>query len=150
MSHLFADDILATLRLVKAGRPRSSGVIQYVDSWLLEGGTNFVQRSTRSSDRGDVVLETGDVEELRTVWMALTGRVLQTKRFIAASLRRFNMAADRDSVEDSIVDLMIASESLFLSEVAAPADRGELSFRFAQRAALIPPLVLLQAEQVIE
>jgi len=44
------------------------------------------------------------------------------------ALRRFNFAAERTLPEDAIVDLMIAAETLFLSE-AAPVDRGELRYR---------------------
>jgi len=44
MFHLLADDILSALRLVKAGRLRSPGVMRYVDSWLLEGFIGFHHR----------------------------------------------------------------------------------------------------------
>ena len=135
-TYLLADDVLLVFRLLRAGRLRSPGVIQYIDSWLLEGNINFYHRATRSSDRGEFALAASDIHELRAVWTALTSSPRQAKRFVAASARRFNMASDRYSIEDSLVDLMIASESLFLSDAAAPADRGELGFRLAQRAAL--------------
>lgn len=136
MFHLFADDILSALRLVRAGRLKSPGVMRYFDSWLLEGFTSYHQRAGRPSDRGQFALAEGDLDEFRFLWATLTGGLLQTKRFIAASLRRFSTAADRDSLDDSIVDLTISAESLFLSEAGSPQDRGELGFRLALRAAV--------------
>lgn len=53
---------------------------------------------------------------------------------IAFSLRRFNLAFDRELLDDRIVDLVIAAESLFLGDLGVQ-DRGELRFRFAIRAA---------------
>lgn len=137
MFHLWADDILSALRLVKAGRLKSPGVMRYfADSWLLEGFTSYHHRAGRPSDRGQFELSDTDIGELRSIWTTLTGDLLQRKRFIAACLRRFNTAADRDSLDDSIIDLTISAESLFLSEAGAPQDRGELGFRLALRAAV--------------
>ena len=49
------------------------------------------------------------------------------------SIHRFNLAFDRGLLADRIVDLIIAAESLFLSDLGVK-DRGELRFRFALRA----------------
>ena len=51
------------------------------------------------------------------------------------SLRRFNIAFERQQLDDRIVDLMIAAESLFLHDAGSPGERGELRFRLAVRAA---------------
>ena len=50
------------------------------------------------------------------------------------SIRRFNLAFDRGLLADRIVDLVIAAEALFLSDLDEKY-RGELRFRFALRAA---------------
>ena len=51
------------------------------------------------------------------------------------ALRRFNIAFKREQLDDRIVDLMIAAESLFLSDSGDPGVRGEQRFRLALRAA---------------
>ena len=69
---------------------------------------------------------------LRTLWTELkvpTGK----HRLPEIAVRRFNAAVDRPSLEDSLVDLMIVSEALFLSD--QDKDRGELGYRLRQRAA---------------
>jgi hypothetical protein len=130
--HLFTDDVLCALRLVKAASLTSPGAIRYVDSWLVDGSTQFHARPRRPSfGPGVLRLDPGDIAELKSIWASLNGSPLRTKRFIAASLRRFNMAADRYSFEDSIVDLSIAAESLFLDD----QQDQELAFRVALRAA---------------
>jgi len=55
---------------------------------------------------------------------------------IETALRRFGYAAERTLPEEEIVDLMIAAESLFLSDIGK-RDRGELRHRLAMRAAAL-------------
>ncbi len=69
------------------------------------------------------------------MWSDLTARTLDKRAMLVMALRRFNMAFERQQLDDRIVDLMIAAESLFLHDVGAPGERGELRFRLALRAA---------------
>jgi hypothetical protein len=55
---------------------------------------------------------------------------------IQSGMRRFELAAERSQPEDEIVDLMIAAESLFLTETSK-RDRGEMRYRLATRVALL-------------
>jgi hypothetical protein len=55
---------------------------------------------------------------------------------VAGALRRFSFAADRALPDDKIVDLLIAAESLFFSDIRPP-DRGEYRFRLSTRIALL-------------
>ena len=69
---------------------------------------------------------------MRTLWDELkapTGK----HHLPEIAVRRFNAAVDRPSLEDSLVDLMIVGEALFLSDQSK--DRGELGYRLRQRAA---------------
>ena len=54
---------------------------------------------------------------------------------LANAVRRFSYASERERHDDSLVDLMIAAESIFLADVGPPQDRGELQYRLALRAA---------------
>ncbi len=69
------------------------------------------------------------------MWSDLTGGELERRRFLAMALRRFNLAFERQQLDDRIVDLMIAAESLFLNDSGDPRERGEQRFRLAIRAA---------------
>jgi hypothetical protein len=65
----------------------------------------------------------------------------------AFSVHRFNLAFERQGLEDRIVDLVIAAEALLLSDTGA-RDRGELRFRFALRAARFIPHPAYSARDV--
>ena len=57
------------------------------------------------------------------------------KRLIDVAVRRFSYALERDRPDDTLIDLVIAAESLFLGDAGDPQERGELRFRFSLRAA---------------
>jgi len=54
---------------------------------------------------------------------------------VHVGLQRFADATRRFSPSESIIDLMIAGEALFLTDTGPTEDRGELAFRLALRAA---------------
>ncbi len=127
--HLVVDDVLTALRLFKHTQLRTAGHASWTDAYWLSGGTSF--RSLRPWPYG-VKYELSEVEapEFLELWRLLEAGSDQ----IAFSLRRFNLAFDRELLDDRIVDLVIAAESLFLGALGVQ-DRGELRFRFAIRAA---------------
>ena len=133
--HLLVGDVLSALRLVKEGRIRSAGQVSILKGWLLGGMRSFGPRGGTQFRFGQYELNEIETADLHGIWAHLSGGVLEERRFLAASLRRFNLALERDLVEDRIVDLMIAGESLFLHDVGRPQDRGEARFRLALRAA---------------
>ena len=78
------------------------------------------------------VLAGDDVPRFCDFWLEF--KVARRDRVVESGLRRFGYARERALAEDEIVDLMIAAESLFLSEMNTRG-RGELRFRLAARAA---------------
>jgi hypothetical protein len=125
--------LLQALRLFKAGRVTASGSFQYVTSPLtgvrpVMGGVgpmfgwHWGQPYVLTPEETPAFLE---------FWAKFDKA--RTTTVIASALRRFRFAADRASPEDEIVDLMIAAESLFLSETSK-RDRGEMRYRLATRA----------------
>jgi hypothetical protein len=80
------------------------------------------------------VLEAKDHGALRKLLSAL--EKVHERPVVAGALRRFSFAADRALPEDKIVDLLIAAESLFFSDIS-PKDRGEYRFRLSTRVALL-------------
>lgn len=126
--------VLLALRVFKAGRVAASGTFQYKASW--PGGLVPVQGSVGQMfgwhAAEPYLLAGDDVPRFRDFWLKL--KVGRQNRVVESGLRRFSYARERALAEDEIVDLMIAAESLFLSEMNK-RDRGELRFRLAARAA---------------
>ena len=125
---LVVDDVLSALRLFRPTKIRTAGHASWSDCWL-SGGTSY--RVLRHWPYGGhCELSTDEVAHFLELWHLLE---VAGARF-EFSIHRFNLAFDRGLLTDRIVDLVIAAESLFLSDLGVQ-DRGELRFRFALRAA---------------
>ncbi|MCZ6863627.1 MAG: HEPN domain-containing protein [Alphaproteobacteria bacterium] len=129
------DDVLTALRLFKQGDVQCAGEVSGVKAWLLSAGHSYRIRAWRPLIFSNYELRDVEVEELQKMWSDLTAGTLDKRAILVMALRRFNMAFERRQLDDRIVDLMIAAESLFLHDVGAPGERGELRFRLALRAA---------------
>jgi hypothetical protein len=129
-----ADLVLLALRVFKAGRVSTSGSFEYTRS--LDSPVSPVGWSLGHLfgwHPGDpYVLAEGELPRFLDFWAAF--KKVHARPAISGALRRFSFAADRTLPDDEIVDLMIAAESLFLSEIDEKY-RGELRFRLATRAA---------------
>jgi hypothetical protein len=73
------------------------------------------------------VLTVEEVPRFREFWSAFDK--VHARRVISGALRRSNFAADRTQPDDEIIDLMIATEALFLSGMHEKY-RGELRYRW--------------------
>ena len=129
-----AELVLLALRVFKAGRVGTSGRFQYVTSWTAEVAPVQARLGPGFGwHAGDpYVLADEEVTAFCEFWSAFAK--VHERPLLASALRRFNFAADRTQADDEIVDLMIAAESLFLSEMDERY-RGELRFRLSTRAA---------------
>ena len=128
---LFGDDIATLLRLHGTGSVVISGVC------LLRTerpGMAWHTRQGPSNARGNLCLATTDLSPLQALWGDLC-RNASRNRPPSIALSRFTSAFDRSTLQDRLIDLMIAAEAIFLQEDGSPEDRGELSFRMALRAA---------------
>ena len=74
----------------------------------------------------------GDIKQL---WEDLQSERVKQRKYLDVAIRRFSYAHDRYRLEDRIVDLMIAAESLFLSDFKKDNYIGELRYRLSLRAA---------------
>lgn len=126
---LVIDDVLSAMRLFKHTETRAAGNASWSESPWLAGSTSF-QVLGQWPYGGQFVLSEGEVPQFLELWRLLEERVVD----FGFSIRRFNLAFERGLAFDRVVDLVIAAESLFLSDIGVQ-DRGELRFRFAIRAA---------------
>ena len=133
--HLLVDDVLTTLRLVKEGRVRATRQISTIKGWMLGGMKQYGSRGwtplhSLSTNSMGLRPRTYKGYGRSLVAVCLNSGVFWRRACVGSILRW-----DRDLMEDRIVDLMIAGESLFLHDVGTPQDRGESRFRLALRAA---------------
>lgn len=127
--HLVVDDVLSALRLFKQSGIRTAGYASWTDSPWVSSGTSY-RALGEWPYGGKYELSETEISAFLEIWRLLE----QSAGRFNFPIHRFNLAFDRGLPADRIVDLVIASESLLLSDLDA-RDRGELRFRFALRAA---------------
>jgi len=127
--HLVIDDVLSAMRLFKRTDMRTAGLASWSYSHFGGGGTSF-RILGEWPYGGNFELSEDEVPRFLELWQLLEKEAAR----LSFSIHRFNMAFDRGLIADRLVDLVIAAEALFLSDVDETY-RGELRFRFALRAA---------------
>ena len=131
---LFGDDVATLLRLYSSGRVVVSGGF-LLRTELGGRGVSWNVRQRPSNAYGDLRLNTSDLSPLQDLWADLRRNAASRRRPPPIAFSRFASAFDRATLQDRLIDLMIAAEAIFLQEDGSPEDRGELSFRLALRAA---------------
>ena len=131
---LFGDDVATLLRLYSSGRVVVSGGF-LLRTELGGRGVSWHVRQRPSNAYGDLRLNTSDLSPLQDLWADLRRNAASRRRPPPIAFSRFASAFDRATLQDRLIDLMIAAEAIFLQEDGSPEDRGELSFRLALRAA---------------
>jgi hypothetical protein len=80
------------------------------------------------------LLARNETESFQNFWVILHSLDLKNRKFLDVAVSRFRLAQERLRPEDEIIDLMIASEALFLCDVNDDPYRGEFRYRQALRA----------------
>ncbi len=126
-----AAEILQTIRLLMDGKITRAGAVNSSRTWILAGGHSSV--ASAPSDPREVVcrIAASDAGRLSSFHAQLQLPRVRRHKAISLAVRRFSMAHERNLPEDVILDLMIAAEAIFLSDL----DQLELSYRLALRAA---------------
>jgi hypothetical protein len=127
---LVTGDVLSALRLFKRTQVRTAGLASWTDAPWLAGTTEYRVLGQWPYGGSFELLE-GEASQFLELWRLLEGGGAARFRF---SIHRFNLAFERGLLDDRIVDLVIAAESLLLSDLGR-MDRGEHRFRVALRAA---------------
>jgi len=103
----------------------------------LAGGVTFLQATLAQGPRlRRAHMNSDQAAELVHVWTLVRQPGLQRYKGLALALRRLSYQAQREQPEDELLDTMIAAEALYLTEMGDAAERGELRYRLALRAAL--------------
>ena len=126
---LVIDDVLSAFRLFKHTTIQTAGLVSWTDAIWLKGGSSY-RVLGRWPFGGGCELSECEVPLFLELWHLLE----KWGKSFVFTIRRFNLAFDRHLLDDRIVDLVIAAESLFLGDLDEKY-RGELRYRFALRAA---------------
>ena len=126
--------VLRALRVFKEGRVSIPGLVHFSTSWPVAGGMSFTFANPGPMPWfNKYELSRQDCQALIDFWRQF--EAVTQKGALANAVRRFSYASERGRPDDQLIDLMIAAESLFLSDAGSPEDRGELRYRLALRAA---------------
>jgi hypothetical protein len=130
------DTLEQVLALLFANPVAIAGRVSLAAEWtLLSGGVSFQEVPlTRTQRFREMHLDEQASTELAQIWRELRQPdFLRKNKALALALRRLGYQAHRERVEDELVDILIAAEALYLSDVAYE----ELNFRLALRAAAL-------------
>jgi hypothetical protein len=126
--------VVEALRLFQAGGVYAPGYVSFTQHWPMQGGTLFAPLAPLLPSWSETYpLDVERTAEFASFYDGFERA--RANRIIASATRRFALAGERQRPDDKLVDLMIAAESLFLTDVGTAQDRGELRFRIALRAA---------------
>jgi hypothetical protein len=128
------EDLLLVLRLARSDFIGSNGIV-LTSKTLLGSSCTWQTRQTRQFVRTSYVIDEETAARISDLWTTLA-KLAPSNRPPRIALRRFNAATDRVTLDDAVVDHLIAAEALFLHDIGSPDDRTELSFRLALRMAL--------------
>jgi Apea-like HEPN len=81
-------------------------------------------------------LDEAKCTELQQLWRIAHNESFPANKALALAIRRLGFAAQRERVEDRLIDVMIAAEAFYLTDSGDAKDRGELKYRLALRAAV--------------
>jgi hypothetical protein len=126
---------LEALHVYKEGAISAPSVLSYGRNWPVSGGWSFVSipGRVRPSYGSEYLLSESDADRIPP----FVKRLERVRRddVVDSACRRFSYAADRERVDDALVDLIIAAESLFLGDAGSAREKGEMRYRLALRAA---------------
>jgi Apea-like HEPN len=124
-----ADRAISALRLLQEGSFMPLAQLEFVE---FSGGAGWSVYPEGPHHRQPYLLAGDRAEELRGIWASLGLAAIANSGALQNALRRFAFAGERHRPEDSLVDLMIAAESLFLNDLGRRD--GELKYRMSLRA----------------
>lgn len=124
------DNLITALRLFKDGVVGHNHIYAFpLTSWDKSISANLVERKFSGKK---YTLSKSEVHEFKKWWKEFTKfKSLMTRKEIEIAIRRFNYAYERVSLEDKLIDYIIAFESLLLT------GEPEKRFRFALSGAFL-------------
>jgi hypothetical protein len=129
------DDVLFVLRLARPEFIGTQGAVVLSQNHM-GNSRSWIGRPTRQFVMTSFELDKATGKTIRSTWKAMKAQAGKKRSLPSICVRRFTAALDRISLDDAVIDHLIAAEALFLKDAGAPEDRGELGFRLSLRAAV--------------
>ncbi|MEZ0150396.1 MAG: hypothetical protein AB9Q19_13950 [Candidatus Reddybacter sp.] len=130
----YETSIIDALRIYKEGKLYPITTIRRSKNPLSIGTSFSFETPVKHFMNNKFVLTKEESEEFKDFWAARKQTKLPDKNFLSVGIRRFSQSNERNNIEDRIIDLMIAAESIFLS--SGGSFQGELKYRLSHRAAM--------------
>jgi hypothetical protein len=130
------DTLEQVLALLFADPVAIAGRVNLPAEWTLQSGTVTYQQVplTQAQRFREMNLDHRASADIVETWRQLRQPgLLQRQKALALAVRRLSYQVRRQRVEDEIVDIMVAAEALYLSDLGV----AELGFRLALRAAAL-------------
>jgi Apea-like HEPN len=125
-----------TLALTFPNPPAITGRLGFAPEKTFHAGGVICQQAPLSLTQRHrcVDIDRDTAASLTATWSQLSApALLARQKAFALALRRLSYRASRDLAEDEMVDIMVAAEALYLSDLGT----NELGFRLALRAAAL-------------
>jgi hypothetical protein len=134
-----ADQLVTALRMMAGGVVCAAATAESDQPRIGGGrGGSFTRRFVaRPDDAPPCILRASDAPALQQLWSQLATPRVREDKALGIALRRLRDAPLRLGLEDTLIDLVIAAEALFLTDAGKAEDRGELTYRLALRAAVL-------------
>jgi len=106
-------------------------------SYFLRGGEGFMGQPLPGprTSRNGVHLDEAMCQQLQQLWARPSEKSTQGQA-LELAIRRLSFAVQRERWDDRLVDLFVAAEAFYLTDVGDAKDKGELKYRLALRAAI--------------
>ncbi len=126
--------IVDALRIYKEGKLYPISTIRRSNN-IFSIGTSFsFENPVKHFMNKKYKLTKDEAVEFQSFWNTQKETQLPEKNFLSVGIRRFSQSNERNNIEDRIIDLMIAAESIFLS--SGGSFQGELKYRLSHRASM--------------
>lgn len=131
------EELLQCLALMTSSRVQTLGYMQQVvDAAPLGRGIMYRRQPVSHLGTAFDLDDEGRAQRLQGYWTRLHDTGSPLSRAQALALRRLAFATQRDRPEDRLLDIFIAAEAFYLTDVGNERDRGELRYRLSLRAAV--------------
>ncbi|MFH1747646.1 MAG: hypothetical protein ABIG44_11440 [Planctomycetota bacterium] len=130
-------ELLRALGVFKKGNFSHLGIVCGTESWIDPGYHLFFPAHPHDPiGRTQYALTLEEGAQIPSFCKNFGDPSVKRAKWLDVAIRRFDDAIHRARPEDGLLDLMIAAEALFLSDIHNAKERGELRYRLSLRAAV--------------
>jgi Apea-like HEPN len=131
----YVDRLQDCLALTARAQANPLGWFVRRENPLLRGAVGWARTGLQTAGEATATITDGSRNEICRLWGQIERAIPQKKENVRLALRRLRYAAERNTLEDRLLDVIIAAEALLLANLKR--DNTELSLRASLRATLL-------------